>query len=88
MISLRVVNKQKLQRLGIRLANEGGFCTHLAAAQIVRTEKFLCALAYAPVVVSLKWVEDCIAKDSLLGIVHHSVLAHNISKGLSITRPY
>jgi hypothetical protein len=53
--------------LGIKLGTEGGFCTHLAAVQIVRTEKFLCAIAYGPVVVSLDWVEDCLAQETLLG---------------------
>ena len=50
--------------------SEGGHCTHLAAPHILRTEKFLCALAYAPIVVSLKWVQDCLNKDTILGITH------------------
>ena len=48
--------------------SEGGHCTHLAAPHILRTEKFLCALAYAPTVVSLKWVYDCLEKDTVLGM--------------------
>jgi hypothetical protein len=34
----------------------------------LRTEKFLCALAYAPTVVSLKWVYDSLEKDTVLGM--------------------
>ena len=56
--------------MGIRLMSEGGHCTHLAAPHILRTEKFLCALAYAPIVVSLKWVQDSLEKDTVLGITH------------------
>lgn len=48
--------------------SEGGHCTHLAAPHILRTEKFLCALAYAPTVVSLKWVYDSLEKDTVLGM--------------------
>ena len=48
--------------------SEGGHCTHLAAPHILRTEKFLCALAYAPIVASLKWVYDCLEKDTVLGM--------------------
>ena len=49
--------------------SEGGHCTHLAAPHILRTEKFLCALAYAPIVASLKWVQDCLEKDTVLGTI-------------------
>jgi hypothetical protein len=45
---------------------EAAQCTYLAAPQLVRTEKFCCALARAPVIVSTKWVEDCIEQEELL----------------------
>ena len=61
------LTRQKLSRLAIKVVQEGGFCTHLAAPQILRTEKFLCALAYAPTVVSLEWVSSCIEQDTILG---------------------
>lgn len=41
-------------------------CTHLAAPQIVRTQKFICALAYAPVVLSTQFVEQCLAENKKL----------------------
>lgn len=41
-------------------------CTHLAAPHIVRTQKFICALAYAPVVISTDFVEQCLAENKKL----------------------
>ena len=35
-------------------------CTHLAAPNIVRTKKFLCALAAGPIIVSSDFVDHCI----------------------------
>jgi Regulator of Ty1 transposition protein 107 BRCT domain len=70
---------KKLARLGIKTITEGGFCTHLAAPHILRTEKFLCALAYAPTVVSLDWVSHCVEKESIPGT--DSSNAINVSSG-------
>lgn len=41
-------------------------CTHLAAPKIIRTPKFVNALAYAPQIINSKFVTDCIKKDELL----------------------
>ena len=41
-------------------------CTHLAAPNIVRTEKFICALAHAPTIVSTDFIDDCLDQDELL----------------------
>lgn len=35
-------------------------CSHLAAPKMVRTKKFLCALATGPVVVSSEFIDSCI----------------------------
>lgn len=60
-------NFQKLLKLGVKVVTEGGYCTHLAAPSILRTEKFLCALPYGPTVVSLDWVEQCLEQDAVVG---------------------
>ena len=40
--------------------------THLAAPNIVRTQKFVTALAYAPLVVSTEFIDACLREDELL----------------------
>ena len=41
-------------------------CTHVASPNLLRTQKFLCALAYAPVVISTDFVDDCISTNERL----------------------
>ena len=41
-------------------------CTHLAAPSIVRTQKFVTALAFAPAILSANYVEQCLAKNEKL----------------------
>lgn len=41
-------------------------CTHLLAPHIVRTEKFLCALAKAPFILEGKWALESAAANKLL----------------------
>ena len=41
-------------------------CTHLLAPQLVRTEKFLCALVVAPFILTEKWATRSAAAKKLL----------------------
>jgi hypothetical protein len=41
-------------------------CTHLAAPSMIRTTKFVNALAYAPVIVSTEFITSCLQKGELL----------------------
>lgn len=41
-------------------------CTHMAAPSILRTTKFVNALAYAPVIVNTDFVTSCLKEDKLL----------------------
>lgn len=41
-------------------------CSHLAAPSILRTPKFVNALAYSPVIVGTEFVTQCLKKDELL----------------------
>lgn len=46
--------------------SEPSRATHLAAPSIVRTQKFVTAIAYAPVVVSTAFVDACLKANELL----------------------
>ncbi|KAI9790287.1 MAG: hypothetical protein M1816_005312 [Peltula sp. TS41687] len=54
--------KRKLRDLGILVVQDPSTCTHLAAPSMIRTQKFVTALAYAPVVVSSDFLDHCIEK--------------------------
>ena len=41
-------------------------CTHLASPRLLRTQKFICALAHAPVVLSTDFVDDCLSENKAL----------------------
>lgn len=41
-------------------------CTHLAAPTIIRTQKFICALAHAPIVLSTDFVDRCLEENKKL----------------------
>lgn len=42
-------------------------CTHILAPALVRTEKFLCALAVAPFILTEAWATESAAAKRLLG---------------------
>ena len=41
-------------------------CTHLAAPRILKTQKFICGLAHAPVILSTDFVDACLAQNKAL----------------------
>lgn len=41
-------------------------CSHLAAPSILRTPKFVNALAYSPVIVNIDFITQCLKKNELL----------------------
>jgi hypothetical protein len=41
-------------------------CSHLAAPSVLRTPKFVNALAYGPVIVQVEFIEQCLKKNELL----------------------
>ncbi|KAJ7647272.1 hypothetical protein FB45DRAFT_892928 [Roridomyces roridus] len=55
-----------LLKLGAKMAKDMSECTHLIAPSLVRTEKFLCALAQGAFIVSDKWATDCVGSSKLL----------------------
>jgi hypothetical protein len=50
--------------MGIIAVQDPSKCTHLAAPSLVRTQKFLCAIAHAPVVLSTDFIDACLASKS------------------------
>ncbi|KAJ6593333.1 hypothetical protein B0H19DRAFT_17663 [Mycena capillaripes] len=55
-----------LARLGAKVTNRATECTHLVVPKIVRTEKFLSALAGAPFILTREWAVDSAAADALM----------------------
>ncbi|KAL6718018.1 regulator of Ty1 Transposition [Lecanora helva] len=53
--------RTRLREMGILVVNDYTTCTHLASPKIVRTEKFICALAHSPVIISTNFIEDCLS---------------------------
>ncbi|TAQ89446.1 hypothetical protein B7494_g2221 [Chlorociboria aeruginascens] len=54
------IEKKKLRNLGILVVQDPTNCTHLAAPRIVRTQKFLCALASGPTIVTSDFIDTCV----------------------------
>ncbi|KAJ5659513.1 hypothetical protein N7507_005964 [Penicillium longicatenatum] len=59
-------DKRHLRDLGIMVVQDARRCTHMAAPSILRTTKFVNALAYAPVIVNTDFVTKCLKEDKLL----------------------
>ncbi|KIJ92959.1 hypothetical protein K443DRAFT_684887 [Laccaria amethystina LaAM-08-1] len=55
-----------LTKLGVKMTTRPSECTHLLAAQLVRTEKFLCALSGSPFILTDKWATASAAAKKLL----------------------
>ncbi len=64
---MRLTLRQKrLRDLGVLLVQDPATCTHLAAPHIVRTQKFICALARAPMIISTDFVDQSLTSSELL----------------------
>ncbi|KAG6888376.1 hypothetical protein C0995_008814 [Termitomyces sp. Mi166 len=55
-----------LTKLGVKITVKPSECTHLLVPHLVRTEKFLCALASAPFILTEKWAIESAAAKKLL----------------------
>ncbi|KUJ20570.1 BRCT domain-containing protein [Mollisia scopiformis] len=56
------MDKKKLRDIGILVTTNPVTCTHVAAPAMVRTQKFLCALASGPTILTSDFIDTCIAK--------------------------
>ncbi|KAI1953768.1 regulator of Ty1 Transposition [Ophidiomyces ophidiicola] len=59
-------DRRRLRDLGIMVVQDASKCTHLAAPSILRTHKFVNALAYAPKILNCEFVTDCLKQEKLL----------------------
>lgn len=64
-------DKRKLLEIGVQCVPEPEQCTHLAAPKIVRTRNFVCAIAFAPVIVSISWLEACLNESRIVDTNEH-----------------
>jgi hypothetical protein len=62
------MSTQKLKKLGVGFIEDATKCTHLVVQKIGRTEKFLCAMAVAPFIVTEEWVSESAKAGRLLGM--------------------
>lgn len=60
------MTQARLREMGILIVPDFASCTHLASPHILRTQKFICALAHAPVVLSTDFVNDCLSQNKRL----------------------
>ncbi|MCJ1284791.1 hypothetical protein MMC26_004127 [Xylographa opegraphella] len=56
----------RLRDLGILITPDYLTCTHLAAPKILRTQKFICAISHAPIILSTDFLEACLDANKLL----------------------
>ncbi|KAF3918499.1 hypothetical protein ABW21_db0205495 [Orbilia brochopaga] len=60
-------DKKLLRDIGIQcIENPDEHMTHVCAPRLVRTEKFICALARAPIIVNSTWVSECLSHRSIV----------------------
>ncbi|KAF9463519.1 hypothetical protein BDZ94DRAFT_1308637 [Collybia nuda] len=72
-VSLSDDVSKTLAKLGVKITTRPSECTHLLAPNLVRTEKFLCALAVAPFILTSKWATDSAAAKKLLDEKHYTL---------------
>ncbi|KAB8236302.1 BRCT domain-containing protein [Aspergillus alliaceus] len=59
-------DKRQLRELGIQVVQDARKCSHLAAPSILRTPKFVNALAYSPMIINIDYITSCLKKNELL----------------------
>ncbi|KAL0579150.1 regulator of Ty1 Transposition [Marasmius crinis-equi] len=65
-VNLRDDVTKVLVKLGVKTASKPWDCTHLLVKSLVRTEKFLCAVAVGAHILSEKWAVDCASTKKIL----------------------
>ncbi|KAG8533347.1 uncharacterized protein KY384_002130 [Bacidia gigantensis] len=58
--------RSQLRELGILVVADPSKCTHLASPHVVRTRKFLCAIAHGPSIISTNFIDDCLGSNRCL----------------------
>ncbi len=58
---------QKIEKLGAKVVTQINQCTHLVAAKVTRTMKFLCGVSVCRYILTPQWVEESHKNKWLLG---------------------
>lgn len=58
--------QKQLRALGIQVVFDPSRASHLAAPNVLRTAKFVTSIAYAPVIISTQFIDDCLEQDTYL----------------------
>lgn len=77
---------KSLRKVRIRLVNAPEKVTILVAPRVLRTEKFLCAMAFAEYVVSPKYLDDCLIKNRQIWPVPDSYYLKDEQLALALSR--
>ncbi|KAI4717523.1 hypothetical protein E4T48_06320 [Aureobasidium sp. EXF-10727] len=72
----------KLRALGIKLTTEPAECTLLCAPRILRTKKFIAALAMSPEVVNISYLDAALSKTTLPDIDKYRLEDHEAEERL------
>ncbi|OJD11404.1 hypothetical protein AJ78_07826 [Emergomyces pasteurianus Ep9510] len=65
-LKLEESDRRQLRNLGIHIVQDANKCTHLAAPSVLRTHKFVNAIAYAPVILHTDFVNACLDQNQFL----------------------
>ncbi|KAF4449720.1 hypothetical protein F53441_7057 [Fusarium austroafricanum] len=85
-------DRRKLRSLGVQIVQDDQPCDYLAAPSVVRTVKFLCALARGPTVISSTFIDQALETGSLPDVEDFilkdtkSEEKHNIDLQTSVAR--
>ncbi len=60
-----IPRQKKLKELGIQVVSDASACNYLAAPAMVRTQKFLCALANGVTILNSEFIDTCITSSTL-----------------------
>lgn len=60
-------------------------CTHLASPKILRTQKFICAVSHAPIILNSKYVDDCLNQNSRLDPAQYILKDHEYEESSGYT---
>jgi hypothetical protein len=81
-LALTDSDQRQLRELGILIVQEASKCTHLASPSILRTPKFVTALAYSPVFISLDYVTECLEQNQPLDPSYFPLVDRNAERRL------
>jgi hypothetical protein len=77
----------QLHQLGINLTDDHVNCSYLAAPKILRTKKFICAMAQGPVLLSTEFVEKCLEENRVVDMENYTLKDNEGEKRYHMSLP-